>query len=638
MDRATRRALDAEERLTRVRNGLSHETLSLPAFTALNAALTSFDNKLSERHRVTLVQMLSAYTEMAQGYLRGRWAVGLGTGLGKTQSIIAWLTQLHRSGADQRVSAAVFAGKVEELCKIKRALVSRGVPEPKVALLHTYTHDAGKAAQGVEGFASEPATFEDRQIVLATHNKVRGGKSEELYLRHHGDPRSINFWDESLLLSDSRVLALSEIASWQGWLRGQTRGLPEYDEVVEYLRECDALICSELDQQRKEDRRPKAIYLPSLSEEQARTFSEQLRRWEQCRPELRALRDLLAMKGRALRAASQGGGGVVWYDLAVPEELDNVIVLDASYAIRELVKQDKTVKSLSEHDASFRPEGLKAYHTLQISQMLVSGSRDAMTKAFRRRQNRGIVRAIGDVVEQIPTTEGVILFTFKPRAKQPDFASELRGELAERGVDLEATVRDHDGQSVPRFVWLTFGQETALSEHAYCRNVIFAGVLHRDRLELMGAIAGQRNDLFCDLREDDVRRVVDGEIDHVVYQGLSRGACRRTHDGVAAPMRAWIIHKDPRISVRLNEVLPGARWCRWAALGAEQTKTGTILADVLAHLGDVPAGQTKVSTRNLKAHLGYTKVPPRTWTDAIQALPEESGWRLLGRSLVRSAL
>ncbi len=151
----------------------------------------------------------------------------------------------------------------------------------------------------------------------------------------------------------------------------------------------------------------------------------------------------------------------------------------------------------------------------------------------RRGENREITKEIDEVIKGIPEDEGIILFTFKPKPGGANFEEILKSDLKSAGVDLEATVpvtlRDAKGNDTgvdhkPRFVWLTWGQETSISKHSYCKNAILVGVLHRSFEDLAAEMCGQSQDLVTDIPNDKLEAVRQSEIAHCMYQALSRGA------------------------------------------------------------------------------------------------------------------
>ena len=162
LDASQRRALAAAGYFIE-RNGLSHERLTAPAFKLLVRLLTDYDNALSEGHASALMALVGLMTKMAQGELKGRWAFGLPTGMGKTSAIIAWTATLVAARLDH-ISVAVSCSKVEALCQMKRDMIAQGVPTDRIGLIHSYRD------------ASEPSTEgADRQIMLVTHARVRDG-------------------------------------------------------------------------------------------------------------------------------------------------------------------------------------------------------------------------------------------------------------------------------------------------------------------------------------------------------------------------------------------------------------------------------------------------------------------------------
>ncbi len=124
--------------------------------------------------------ILGTMTQMAQGELRGRWAFGLPTGMGKTKSIEAWIATVNDAGLDH-VSVAVAASKVEALCEMKRSLLDLEVPATKIGLIHSKRYDPGKVEavkrgeREAENYATEPSEGADRQFMLVPWPRLSPG-------------------------------------------------------------------------------------------------------------------------------------------------------------------------------------------------------------------------------------------------------------------------------------------------------------------------------------------------------------------------------------------------------------------------------------------------------------------------------
>ena len=190
----------------------------------------------------------------------------------------------------------------------------------------------------------------------------------------------------------------------------------------------------------------------------------------------------------------------------------------------------------------------------------------------------------------------------------------------------------------PRFRLLTWGQETAINDHADCPNVIFAGVIHRSETDLAATIVGQQDNLLADVPSTQITEVRRSENAHALYQAMSRGACRETVDGQARPMRVWLIHYDNQLRDLIDKVMPGVRWETWTPKFVDpiQTKTEELLLQILGYLRQLSPEITTVSTRVVKEALGVTDTLSRTFTRAVQrVLDTDAGWYLYSRSLQR---
>ncbi len=578
--------------------------------------LEGYGNILNEAHRKALMCIVGRFTMLASGTHQGRHAYDLGCGCGKTQAVVAWCAELWHQR--QPYSVLVCQTQVEHLCELKRQLIANGVPGDEVGLVHSYGDKASLPPTTGNG---------DKRIVLATHQNVRTGQNIDEVNIYQGNPRDLVIWDESLLASDHRSVEKMQVEMGRGYLRPMVdngRAKADLQETVAYLDEAWKVFDAELARQHQGngDSRPKQLTLRSLTpEDQARMIKS-----VPGGGHLGAVRELLAISQAPLRVvtSNQGGGGLIKYDVVVPRELRNVAVLDASWAIRDLERLDKTIKD----DPNFNGD-VKSYSTVTVHHLIGASGRQAMTDAFAgNRGDRKISKEIARVVKDIPEDQGVLLFTFKPtERRQLDMAEKLRGDLRAEGVDVDAKL----ASGKPRFAWLTWGRETSTSEFQYCRNVIFAGVLHRSDVDLAGAIAGQQDDLTVDIGHAEIAKVKRSEIAHSLLQAMNRGACRNTVNGVAEPMQVWLIHHDVKVRDLLSDALPGVVWKNWERrhLQTRTHKMEDAVKAITEALASLPGSLTNISIRRLKDAAGALDVSPRTWTKALQACLEGgSGWEL----------
>lgn len=605
------------------------------AFAILERDLKRYRNSLSEDHGDALYALLETYTRMAQGQLQGRYAVGLPTGLGKTSSVIAWATAVHRLGLDD-ISLAVSASKVEALCELKRDLIRHGIPEEKIGLLHSYWYAPKKLKAGEmipAGYASEPATDanDSRPFMLVTHNRIRqGDRGLELFNTYRGKPRGLLVWDESLFVSESVGINFWNLRAGIGHYRGAWLESREHQQSIQILEKWQAVIQNAI------QRGDTLLTLPAVAEEVLLDLRHRLNHSEAQAP----IRQLLEIVQEQLRVFPDDQGGVIHYQISVPAEIRNVVVLDASYPIRQLVQLDRSIhnaeRALPEMQRLAPLAALKRYDRVHIHHMRAGGGRDTVSKDFQQEpSSRLICQDILQVIQKLPAEESVLVFVYKRReGEKLDMRDILLRELKKAGIDLQAEVNGRRRINV-----ITWGMETSLNGYAHCRHVILAGVLQRSSVDLAASYCGQADDLGAILSRKDLDAVTASETAHLIYQAASRGNCRTVNEqGQAGKMDLYLIHRRNDIQPLLCQAMPGAVWKPWTGnySGSKEGETEKAAKKIAEYLQGLPEEVSKISTRRLKNVLALKDVPSTTFTRAVdKALAMEEGWIREGRSLLR---
>ncbi len=612
------------------------------AFVTLLDNLHNYGNTLSVDQRQVLKSLLKTYTDIASGNKQGRYAFGIPTGGGKSQSIVAWITALAMHNSD--ISVAVSASKVEALCDLKRDIeenLNRIGASISVGILHSYKYDKEKAegylkgdAELPSGYASEPCsdTFEDKQILLCTHAKIRGRADIDQYNSYQGEPRDILIYDESLLVSDTRAIDIKYIQAGIGYLEPLTKDGTKR-EALDYIKKALTVVLKELSRQETDKAEPRQITLPRLTEDEIKRYKAALsnKLTDNVQTPNEPLINFLNISQESLRVlTTDQGNGCISYDIVVPPELNNIVVLDASHNIRELVKLDKSIEA-SRLDFQVSHENTTVKHLKYFA------GRHTMTNSFskRRREDRKVCLEISEAVKSIPENEGVIIFTFKARDKRVNFREILEDDLYKSGIDTEALI---DGK--PRFIWLTWGDETSHSKYSYCKHVILAGVLHRSSIELGSAIAGQMDNLQAEINIKQIQQVTLSECAHSVYQAYSRSASRIINHGKTSPATLWMLFNDEGIRDYLDIVMPQAKWELWEPVYLKKekkkgTKVEEVAEAIKRYLEDLPEAVRKVSTQKVKKGVRLTDIPNKTFQRAVQIISDATVWQKDGRSLIR---
>ena len=646
-------------------NGLSHSSLTLKAYEALRAHLKYHGNILNKDHAEALFNLVRAFTAMSQGKLKGRWGFGLPTGAGKTSAIIAWVSTLCKL-KHNHIAVAVSASKVEALCDLKRDLIDSGVSEDRIGLIHSYKFDkeaqtAAKEARKTDskvdvhevpqGYASEPSEGEDRQILLVTHQRIRGGKDLKRFNTYQGRQRDLVIWDESLMVSDSIGLTVRDLRAERKYLEGLDR---EQDtSLVDYLGRCLSVITDELDKlESTAESRSGVIHLPFASIAEVATFRSSL---ADARYSLSSIRHLLDITGGKVKVTSTGTGGFIHYEISVPPELDTIAVLDASYPIRHLMRCDPTIKDAETEGVE---EGfirklscpfsqIKRFDDVTICQLPKGGGRTTLSRQFSKRkpEERKASKEVVEVIKAIPDDEAILIFVFKDRSSGGmGFRGTLLKDLEQAGVDTDAFITvEEGGKEVERrrIAMRTWGEETSTNRFGYCTNVILCGVLQRSLNDLEGAWHGQSDtNLEGDIGAKELLALRNSEAAHAIYQAISRGSCRKMTEGKANPMRAWIIFPSTSIQDSLGRAMPGVIFTRWKSCFQDSTSRPVHQAARAIEncLKAIPTALMKLSLRQLKKESGLgEKFSDSTFKRARQLALDEvkDSWVLDQRSVVR---
>ena len=645
-------------------NGLSHSSLTLQAYNTLKAHLKRHGNILSEDHAKALFNLVGSFTEMAQGKLKGRWGFGLPTGAGKTSAIIAWVSTLCQM-KHNHIAVAVSASKVEALCDLKRDLIDSGVSEDRIGLIHSYKFD--KEAQEAaskgdvyavpQGYASEPSEGGDRQILLVTHQRIRGGKDLKRFNTYQGRQRDLVIWDESLMVSDSIGLTVRDLRAERKYLEGLDR---EQDtSLVDYLGRCLSVITDELDKIGEGDKlestaegRSGVIHLPFASVAEVATFGSSL---ATARYSLSSIRHLLDITGGTVKVTPTGTGGFIHYEISVAPELDTIAVLDASYPIRNLMRCDPTIND-AETDGveegfirqmSCPFSQIKRFDDVTIHQLPKGGGRTTLSRQFSKSkpEERIASKEVVEVIKSIPDDEAILIFVFKDRSSGGmGFRGTLLKDLELVGVDADAVITIKEGgKDVERrrIVIDTWGNETSTNRFGYCTNVILCGVLQRSLNDLEGAWHGQSDtNLEGDIGAKELLALRNSEAAHAIYQAISRGSCRKMTEGKANPMRAWMIFPSKSIQESLGRAMPGVIFTRWKSCFQDSTSRPVHQAAraIESCLKAIPTTLKKLSLRQLKKESGLgEKFSASTFKRARQLALDEvkDTWVLDQRSVVR---
>ncbi|OQW34803.1 MAG: hypothetical protein A4E19_17975 [Nitrospira sp. SG-bin1] len=624
----------------------SNDTAKLLTETAFGIAmqlLKDTGNQPHENQRKALHAILDAMTCMAQGSLKGRWAFGLQTGLGKTTCAMSWATALSRLGLAGDVSAVIAAQDVESLCETFDALRDLGVDKDQVGLLHR------------KSSARYPATLNatDKPILLLCHARVKDRFLDQF--KYRGEMRDLLIYDESLVTTASCTCGAQTLYEIAGAVESRCQrnadDREELGELSTWLAEVSDAIASELNRLKDLGVTQSVMRLPHRSQETLDTFTELT---SQALKKNETILNLIQLCPSPVKVANFNNKGVVSYQVTVPSELKNIIILDASHPIRDLVRDDTSVLDAEEHLPKVKAVGvplasLKRYDGTTVYQMKAGGGKSSVLKSFKQihSHQRRICKEVIEVLTRIPKDESTLIIAFKPVYEQTGPVSFVNILEADINASKVVTMKNQDSVEMagdkPRVSITTWGLHKGTNKYKHCKSLIMVGIIHRDPFDLLGVVVGHKGDLSRECTWQRLKDLQLSEVAHDAFQAIGRIQCRTVVNGVALPVNVWLIHSNNRLREKLQPVMHGAVWKKWETKydeipeGREKGIIATAAQAVSDYLDKLVAiRKTRTSSKAIrKAVSECAKLQPDTFTAVIAKALELNGrWLREGRSLV----
>ena len=542
------------------------EQLAQASHHDLMLTLQRYQNSPNADHQAALHDILLTYSRFATGDgldPHKRIAFPLATAMGKTQSIISWARAVHQMSLPYTL--LVCQEQVRDLDILRHDLIDRGVPEDRIGLIHR--------DRKVYCSPGHPSEY---QFLLITHAMIRTSKEAAEYMETEDGCRSLCVYDESLIKSAGRTVSGGELETASAMVETVLRSgftdrdkvTPAQFELVGYLKDALAEVISRYNQ-----RDTSKFNLPTILDvDTAMRYATAARglpgKARDAAPIILRFLEIASEPLRVARLGQGGKDGVISYQLRIPPTLQNVVVLDASATVRELQEKDSDIVVID------RWESVKRFNKLSVDQYLVqSGTgylRNTMTTASPILKD-----VVGDVTRGwLPENAAVVFCIAKQEdnapAKKKTPTHKLQEALVKAGVNLNATVRMWEGPrngkpgrviDIPKYQFITWGQERSTNKFRHCSHLIAIGVSRRGIVELAGNVAGQRNDLEHEdvLDRSDLDRVQASEQFTRLQQFIGRGTTRETRDGQAG--ESWVkVYDHGDFTDFIQRGLPGCTW------------------------------------------------------------------------------
>lgn len=520
--------------------------------------------------------LMKLYCEMLFGHLKGRFGVPVPTGYGKTTSAAALIVALHKAKVTDR-PLAVAASRVEALCDLRADIdviarragcLDAGLAD-KIGMLHSYSKAPADWNDDREFFTPTEGN-ENRQFLLVTQAQLSAGMKAEIVLAHSSGADRLVIWDENLIPSTVYAIDLKEAFEGIAAVHSGAMFSAAESEAAAWFKDAQERLLSA---QEIDGSEGAAIDLPPLDDEKHRRLKLSLAS-QRYSDVLLPLLDMAGCKVRVnpRRNAEGAKGAVVTYRVSVPDSLDRIVILDASFPINRLYDVDQRVAPWTDSPSvrhlanELDLSHLKDYSRVSVRHMRRGGGRSTVENDLVRGGGK-LMADVVRLIEGVPADESVLVFTFKPRGRSADLPEALRSALKKAGVDLEAKMIVGNGPSAqerPRINIATWGQECGTNAFSHCKHVILLGVLRLSFGELLGRYLAASENLNAAYPKTTEEEVMLGHLGHSIYQAASRGTSRSTDaQGRAGAMNLWLVEADPRIRDEIEKVLPGCQWGDW---------------------------------------------------------------------------
>jgi hypothetical protein len=546
-----------------------------------------------------------------------RVAFPLPCGAGKTTAVRGLCRAINE--ADKPYNIAICAEKVEALCDLKRMLINDGVPEDKISLLHSYKHDSNyNFAKPIHNTASEPSTSskEIRQFVLFSHEKLQKGfrPSHDLLI-----------YDESLILGKGADVRLDDTIGTMGYFMScvkakQQSASPHQKDLSKWLTKVEKII---LDAENDD-----LLVFPKLPMAIAEAKAADIGVHGESRDTLRRFMMLVheGYEMRVMKGLSQGDA-IISVRQTIADDLNSIVILDASYNIRKLMAFDDTVT------ASLCPANIKDHSDVTVHLCRAKSGRSGIMEGLRNNKDLDLFYAAVDTIAQL-LLQGrrVLCFTFKDdNGIRP--VDELKRLIKEKLNGLDPDMLSTGGT----LEFITWGHETAINKYSHCDAIVFAGLLTLPTASVAAKVFAHSRDITTPLTNAELSEVVHSEKVHSLYQGLSRGRCRVMIDGKALPMDAYVFSNDiNKLKEALGTVMYGVQFKTFKSkhINYEITKTEQFKEQALEILA-VTEGPVSIRVLNNSVEVEACKEIKKTGLDELLADELCFDWVKVDRSLQR---
>ena len=476
---------------------------------------------MSKFHKERIRDLITCFTEQldqSNRKAKQRIAFPLSTGVGKTVATTAFLTELILSGLYRSRSVVIATATIKELSAIADTLKNAIGKDLFDKAVGVFTSNASFKSPG------DPSEY---PIILMAHKgletqaisnyywfqreAVKGLKDE--IMSFAPTPRDLIIWDEALVKATGFDIKLSTLAKASGALKLQG------EQAIHTLLE------SFIDHLIKDENGKAKSLLPKLSSQVAVLGEPQTD--QDIKQTFLAIGKFGSTENSlsVFRGHNLGETLIGWF-LKIPDELERIVILDASSVLSALSRLDRSV----EVKTSFA--GTKHYSNVHITHYRHLACGKTIFNDRGLKQIKQHLEDAVDLIREIQTNtpgEKILLCTSKaPQWRKACFATEIKLWCEDAVLNMDLISFTH------------WGNHRAHNHWADHQHIIAVGVQRRNPHELAATAFGQSNG---EGHEWSVKYLEVCEQAADLQQLIGRGTARRTNNGEAHRMHVYVFDK-----------------------------------------------------------------------------------------------
>lgn len=566
--------------------------------------LKRYDNSPTEEHIKALETIAHCLVDngLVERKGKSRIALPLYTGGGKTLSITAYLSQLYHRKIDLGVWIAT--GTIEQLESLKEELIKNGVPELEIGIKSSIKPRTKKE--------KATAVTEDNahrfKFILVTHQRIKACQIDYL-LEYKGEQRQL-IWDEALITTQGVSIPvnslLNSISCWSNTYSLRKRGF-ERGDITELHSRTDTHL----------DMIKTMIELVNIGgciNIPEKDFNLALDLYSD--NVLVTLDNIQSGTARIIRDIGNQSA-VMSFVIEVPDQLEKICILDASAPIKRLMQYDNSIDTVP-------IEVSKDYSTVTLHVCRTYAGRNTVSDPNK---NIKLYEELAHIItREIPCNGDTIVFGLPEREGEENQEDRLRRFLS------------GDYAAMSKVEMVSWGRAKGINSLVDYKYGTHIGIPYRNKNELAASINGQRRDLKNTVTEKEVFDTQASEHIDLVYQAISRLACRKTVEGKAGETEFYLFYPNDRLIPGLKKLMPGIKVKEYIPKYLEHKVSNFSIVDmIIDYLTENKV--RKVSISKLRKDLGITiNNNSKHWVQVIDTLNNghlsKIGYKINGRSIV----